>query len=320
MTRLRLGSLKFGLSLNAAFLFLVPAASAVNIDWVNVGGAGNACDVQLQGCYGAVATNYLVSKTEVTNAQYAEFLNAVAATDTNSLYSSRMAIRGGITQSGSSGSFSYNTIAGRENAPVNWVSFYDSMRFSNWLQNGQPTGAQGNATTEDGAYTITSAGITGNSITRNAGATIFLTSEDEWYKAAYYDAVSTSYFDYPAGSDVATTCAGPGAAANTANCDGAVGDVTDVGSYTGSASPNDTFDQGGNVWEWTELVSGGNRGLRGGSYANAGLLLSSAQRSGTDPTFERQTIGFRVASVPEPGTGLLVMTGLIGLACKKRRA
>ncbi len=61
-----------------------------------------------------------------------------------------------------------------------FVDFYDSLRFANWLHNGQPTGAQDNSTTEDGAYTITAEGIAANSITRNARATIFLTSEDEW--------------------------------------------------------------------------------------------------------------------------------------------
>jgi formylglycine-generating enzyme required for sulfatase activity len=324
MTRLRLRSLKFWLSLNAALLLFVPAASAVNIDWVTVGGAGNACDTQTNGCFGAVAQEYRVAKTEVTNAQYTEFLNAVAATDTNSLYNGNMGgVLGGITRSGTPGSLTYSTIAGRENGPVNYVSFYDSLRFSNWLQNGQPTGAQGNATTEDGAYTITSAGIANYSITRNAGASIFLTSEDEWYKAAYYDAVSASYLDYPAGTDVQSTCALPSATGNIANCGGAVGAPITVGAYALSASPNGTFDQGGNVQEWNESVLNTTlRGTRGGSFASAVATLSGAKRNGLDPSAgERVNTGFRVASVvPEPGTGLLVMTGLIGLACKKRRA
>ena len=51
---------------------------------------------------------------------------------------------------------------------MNNVSFWNALRFSNWLHNGQPIGAQGNGTTEDGAYTITALGITSNSITRNA--------------------------------------------------------------------------------------------------------------------------------------------------------
>ncbi len=59
-----------------------PAQAVVNIDWVTVGDPGNACDSHPYGCPGAVAYEYRIGKYEVTNAQYAEFLNAVAATDT----------------------------------------------------------------------------------------------------------------------------------------------------------------------------------------------------------------------------------------------
>ena len=179
---MRTRTLSLRLSLLAAFNSFAPAASAVSIDWITVGDPGNACDVQSQGCFGAVADTYRISKTEATNSQYAEFLNAVAAADPNALYSTNMGSSpfGGITQSGASGSFSYSVNSGFADKPVNFVSFYDSLRFANWLHNGQPTGAQGSTTTEGGAYTITAAGIAANSIARNAGATIFLTSEDEW--------------------------------------------------------------------------------------------------------------------------------------------
>jgi len=315
----------------AASLLLSSSASAVTIDWVTVGGAGNAADTT---GFGDVSETYRISKFEVTNAQYAEFLNAVAADDSNGLYDTRMGSAalpnfGGINRSENAGSFTYSVVAGRGSMPVNWVDFYDSLRFANWLHNGQPTGGQDDTTTEHGAYTITAQGIADNSITRNAAATIFLPSENEWYKAAYYDTGSASYFDFPAGSNMQTTCALPGTVSNTANCGSAVGDFTAVGSYTGSASPSGTFDQGGNAWEWNEETSTGGggsvqeRGLRGGSF-NIRLPLSgleASDRSGfTEATREENVVGFRIASVPEPSTGLLVTSWLLLFArCMVRR-
>ncbi len=317
---MRISARSLWLPLVAASLFLAPAASAVTIDWVTVGDPGNACDTQSDGCFGSVAETYRISETEVTNAQYAEFLNAKAASDPLALYNTSMGSGfGGITRSGSSGSFSYSALAGREDMPVNFVSFYDSLRFANWLNNGQ-----GSGDTETGAYTLlggTATPSNGPTVTRNTGANIFLTSEDEWYKAAYYNALTTSYFDYPAGTDTQTVCAAPGATANTANCEFVVGDLTDVGSYTGSASPNGTFDQGGNVFEWNEtIISGSGRGLRGGAFIFGPDSLAASDRLDFDPTFEVHFVGFRVASpIPEPGTGLLVMTGMLGLAGWRRR-
>jgi len=312
----------------AALLFALPAHSLVEIDWVTVGDPGNACEVQPWsveggtpgGCFGGVGYVYRISKYEITNAQYAEFLNAVAATDTYELYHPNMASGfGGITRSGDPGSYSYSAIPGREDMPVNYVSFYDALRFANWLHNGQPTGAQDSNTTEDGSYTITAAGISNNSITRNADATIFLTSEDEWYKAAYYDAVSMSYFDYPAGSDMQITCAVPGATPNTANCNNAVTDLTDAGSYTGSASPYGTFDQGGNVYEWNEAAVDTERIFRGGAFADGPSRPGASYRGDAFPGTSGGQTGFRVAMIPEPSTALLLATGLAGLAAAGRR-
>src|SRR5262245_4022952 len=231
----------------SGLLLIASSASAVTMAWTSVGNPGNACDPQSQGCFGAVPYAYSIGTYEVTNAQYVDFLNAKAASDPLGLYNPLMgdsAILGGIIRSGSDGSYTYLAVAGRENRPVNYVSFYDALRFANWMNNGQ-----GSASTETGAYTLLGGTpIPGNEpVTRNPGATIVLTSEDEWYKAAYYDAVSTAYFDYPAGSDTQITCAAPNGSANQANCDS--DDSVVVGSYPGSPSPYGTLDQGGNIIE-----------------------------------------------------------------------
>jgi formylglycine-generating enzyme required for sulfatase activity len=236
------------LPLAAASPWLTPAASAVTIDWVTLGDPGNACDTQTQGCFGAVIYTYRIAKQEVTNAQYAEFLNAKAASDPLGLYNTEMGSTGfgGISRNGGSGSYTYSVIAGREDKPVNYVSYFDALRFANWLNNGQ-----GGGDPETGAYTLLGGAPTPSNelVARNVWAAVFLTSENEWYKAAFYEAGAAGYFDFPAGTDAQIVCSAPGATANTANCDAVVGNLTGVGSYTGSAGPNGTFDQGGNAWE-----------------------------------------------------------------------
>src|SRR5262250_2458611 len=71
-------------------LLITSSASAVTIDWTPVGNAGNACETQSDGCYGAVGYAYSIGTYEVTNAQYAGFLNAVAVSDPLGLYDTNM--------------------------------------------------------------------------------------------------------------------------------------------------------------------------------------------------------------------------------------
>ena len=282
--------------------------AAVAMEWVIVGDPGNAADDM---GFGAVGYEYRISKFEVTNAQYTAFLNAVASSDTNGLYHPHMGNplaedfgHGGIMRSGISESFAYSTIAGREDMPVSHVTFWNATRFANWLHNEQPTGAQENTTTEDGAYTLTADGVANNTVTRKAEATVFIPTEDEWYKAAYYDTASMNYSNYPAAANQKTTCALPGPTANTANCGDIVKDVTNAGSYTGSAGPNGTFDQGGNVIEWNETALCDPRFgciarvMRGGGFETGSL--HSEFRDDFNPGSEDQVVGFRVASLPEP--------------------
>jgi formylglycine-generating enzyme len=286
-------------------------ATAITIDWVTIGAPGNPSDWTGSG---AVARIYRISATPVTNAQYVDFLNTKAASDPLELYNTNMASReeGGITRSGDPGGFTYQVKAGFANKPVNFVSFFDAVRFTNWLHNGR-----GSGDTETGAYTVlgdTATPSNASTFTRNPDATIFLPSDDEWYKAAYYDALSASYFLYPAGSHAQTSCAAPGPTPNTANCGSVVGTVTDVATYTGSASPYGTFDQGGNVWEWTDTSIGSMRGQRGGSFTNDPITLAASLQAVEDPTSESFNEGFRVASLPEPHPHSLLVIGIAGVA------
>ena len=200
-------------ALMAALTCSSPASAQVSFQWATVGNPGNAADPLNEGTVpgiGSVDHVYRIAKHEVTNDQYAEFLNAVAATDTNALYSGGMTlvVQGGITRSGSSGSYSYTVKPNMGNKPVNYVSFFDAMRFVNWLHNGQPTGAQDASTTEAGVYTISD----GISETRAADAQYFITSENEWYKAAYHQPAADGgdvdhYWLYPTASNSNPTAA-----------------------------------------------------------------------------------------------------------------
>jgi formylglycine-generating enzyme len=308
-------------------LLFASSASAVTMAWTPIGNPGNACDPQPTppnnpytpgGCFGGVPYTYSIGTYDVTNAQYIEFLNAKAVSDPLALYDTAMVYS--ITRSGSSGSYVYSAVAGREDMPVNYVSFFDALRFTNWMNNGQ-----GNAGTESGAYTLLGgSAIPSNSgtIARNAGAAIVLPSENEWYKAAYYAPGSATYFDYPAGSNSPTTCSAPTAALNSANCNGY--DVTPVGSYTGSPSPYGTFDQGGDVLQWNEAVVNPTygcsncRGNRGGAWSTSQDWLAASFRSYSPDGQNDSQVGFRLAMIPEPSSGLLVIAGLLGLGIRRR--
>jgi formylglycine-generating enzyme required for sulfatase activity len=150
-------------------LLAVPS-HAVTIDLVPVGNAGNANDPATGNLYGGVAYDYQIGTYDVTIGQYTDFLNAVAATDTHSLYNADMGTSeniSGISRSGSSGSYTYSVIAASGSAPnggvsagnrpITYVSWWDAARFSNWMANGQPTGAQSSTTTENGAYNVNGA-------------------------------------------------------------------------------------------------------------------------------------------------------------------
>lgn len=138
-----------------AVLFSCADARAVTIAWTPVGNPGNAADPVAGSLYGAVGYSYEIDKYDVTNSQYVEFLNAKDPTgaDPLQLYNSNMSgpfNRGGINYtSGAANGSKYSVISGDGNHPVNWVTWYDAIRFANWVNNGQ-----GNSSTETGAYTL----------------------------------------------------------------------------------------------------------------------------------------------------------------------
>lgn len=330
-------------------LLLPTTASAVTIETVDIGNpsnpgewSGSSYGGEGENRYcGSVSYEYRIGKYEVTAGQYTEFLNAVAADDKYGLYDSRMwtHLYGcKIERSGDAGTYSYDVADDYANRPVTWVSWASAARFANWMHNGQPSGVQGDSTTEDGTYYL--GGTNDNTsllaVTRRTDWLWAIPTEDEWYKAAYHenDGVTDNYYDYPTTSNTVPSYIPNGGSiinpdpGNYATYDndgtpyglGSPYYRTEVGEHENSASPYGTFDQGGNVWEWNESIIGTERGLRGGSFYGVDIddLRASDRSGGGVPTIYTGEVGFRLVSkVPDPSAiGLLL--GGVGVLRRSR--
>ena len=285
---------------NVRLEYITEPPCGVDMEWVSVGDAGNTAD---DTGYGAVSYEYRIGKYEVTNSQYCEFLNAVAGTDTHGLYNTSMAAAyGGIERSGSAGSYSYFVKSGRGKWPVNYVSWYDTIRFANWMHNGKPNGPQDDFSTEDGAYDMD-----GDLTTHRTDAEFWVPTENEWHKTAYYKAGGTNagYWVYATQSDSPPNNNWPendtGNSANWAHLYSPPY-LTDADAYELSASAYGTLNQNGSLWEWTETLIGSTRMALGGAWAYdyAGNLAAYNHTGNTPPAEEWKYLGFRVASVTEP--------------------
>ena len=218
--------------------------------------------------------------------------------------------------------------------PVTSVTWNEAARFVNWMNTSQGHQA---------AYNFTSNGVNddialwsseeawqlgGENLFRHKDAYYFLPSTDEWYKAAYYEPVSETYFDYPSSDGSKPTAVASGTDPNTAVYDQtALADITQAGGL----NPYGIMAMAGNASEWEEswYYASNNtvsspRASRGG-YWSDGNTLSSTTRYSRLPNNGSIYFGFRVASVasadadadaenviPEPGS--LAVWSLLGLA------
>jgi formylglycine-generating enzyme required for sulfatase activity len=149
-----------------------------------------------------------------------------------------------------------------------------------------------------GAYDL-SRGMT---VSRSAEAKVWLPSENEWYKAAYFQPEERggpkgSYWKFPFCTHDQPVKADPGSEQNHAACfsrgfDG----IVPVGSYPNAKSPSGALDMGGNVWEWTDTtVFQSKRVLRGGSAPHNLEKMRSNVRSNASPDRWYPDTGFRLA-------------------------
>jgi formylglycine-generating enzyme required for sulfatase activity len=283
--------------------------NAFTMDFVTIGNPNNAADTTGNpNPAGSVAYTYNLGKYEVS--------------------------RDMITKANSAGSLvitleDMSSYGGNgANKPATGVSWYEAATYVNWL-NTSTGGTAAYKFDGSGNFQLWSAGDAGynvNNMFRNSLAKYVIASRDEWYKGAYGNLDGT-WNNYPTGSDSAPTAVASGTDANTAvyNRQSGPADIFSAGGL----SPWGTMGQGGNVWELNETASDGSndiagesRELRGGAWGRGTGFsdpLGVSNLSSNSPAAEVYSLGFRVASVPEPSTGLLVVLGLSGLLLKRRK-
>ncbi|MEM9455848.1 MAG: SUMF1/EgtB/PvdO family nonheme iron enzyme [Myxococcota bacterium] len=207
---------------------------------------------------------FWIDETEVTVEAYKECVDAGVCTEPST----------GTYCNWSQG----GPVAGRENHPVNCVSWFQAEAYCEWVQ----------------------------------GGTKRLPTEAEWEKAAR----GTDGRVYPWGDTPQPSCdrlVMSDAAAGGAGC--GTGATWEVGSMPLGASPYGVQDMAGNVWEWVAdwygyydagetnnpvgPRNGTSRVLRGGSwFFDFTSIFRAAYRDSNDPTDSGNGVGLRCARTP----------------------
>jgi len=289
--------------------------NAFDIDFVTIGNPGNDADTgdgssSLPGTqnFGSVDYTYRIGKYEISRTMIEKASTAGGL---------------GLTL------FDMQFLGGNgANQPATGISWYEAAQFVNWLNTstGNTAAYKFNGSTFELWQDGVDAGYNASNPFRNSQAKYVLPSVDEWYKAAFYDpAGGGTYYNYPTGSDSVPTAVTSGTTAGTAVYNLSLNTGPAEINLAGGLSPYETMGQAGNVWEWEETdgdllnnSAGSTRGLRGSTWAHTQTVnLSSSHRLGHNATSSGNNLGFRVASVPEPGTLLLGLLGTMGLLIRR---
>ncbi len=281
-------------------------ANQFTIDFVTISGDTNPASG-----YGIVNNDHRMGVYEVTNDQWNKFVNAY-----------------GTVTGSPSDAYDESASHAATNLPTDKVSWYEAAQFVNWLNTSTGheaaykfTGTQG---TSDYALAIWSAAEAagGTNLYRHKDAVYYLPTEDEWVKAAYWNGAALQTYATKAGESLTQGDGVSGTGWNYYDNGYAMDPRSPWAVGSGSQELNGTFDMMGNLWEWMENpYSDANYGVdslrahRGGGYYHSlgDYNLASSTRGGHYVDSESNSIGFRVASVPEPTTLSLLAIGSLVL-------
>lgn len=248
-----------------------------------------------------------------------------------------------INKFNASQSLQLNTDLRGAQKPATSVSWNEAARFVNWLNTN---------TGNFPAYNFATTGVNDPIVPwsslepldydplnpyRSKRTTYALPSDNEWYKAAYYNPGQDNYFLYPTGSDSEPISVTEGTAPGTAVYNLVSQGPADV-DKAGGLSPYGVMGLGGNVHELEEtsfdfLNDSGlsSKAIRGGYWSSDSLDLRSTFRSSSGFHANKYPWwGFRVVTlspqggggggqVPEPTTLAIVALGATCMACRRRQ-
>lgn len=297
---------------------------------------------------GTVNYEYRISKTEITTAQWAEFVNTFA-TQANfpialfgrASFTNSVPIWGAFQDpfySGPGRRFVYH--ANEADRPVFGISWRWGAMYANWLHNDKSSDW---SAVFGGAYDTTTWNSDGrphtDSLTHEPGAKFWIPTLDEWLKAVYYDPHKSGpdqegWWQWVNASDEPPIPGLPGTPGATTSAGlplGSVGDPGDpiripVGAYPDAQSPWGLLDTAGGASEWNEepyhpgfLIDRGYHGASAWNEDNYVLLSHVSAISGAPLNIGAGNTIRLASAIPGPSAcGGVIVLWLCQFASRRR--
>ncbi|MBM4109549.1 MAG: formylglycine-generating enzyme family protein [Phycisphaerae bacterium] len=305
------------------------AVPSYGLDFVTVGAPGNRATIpeevplDPERRVGAVAYTYRIMRSEVTTAEWLNFVRAYEPYWTGTPHDPRLV-----------GDYIYRTASGYELDPgtERWptrMSWRMAAIYCNWLHNGRGSGPEAFAS---GAYDTSTfrtdpLGFPVEQATRSPGARFWIPSADEWAKAAFYDPHrygpgQGGYWQWPDRGDEMMIGALPSQGGETNAFVGIPGSIwqMDVGSYPWAASPWGLLDISGGEREWGENARGSGTRIVLGSRIRGTTLAERVDGFYSSSSSDSIIVhGLRVASaVPTPAAPAVFSVIIVTIARRRR--
>jgi len=310
-------------------------------DFVTIGAPGNRgvlpseapdWDFGRFGTYGDVGYRYRITRTEVTNAQYLDFVTTYVATPGAFVPFDILGRGLFVDDFGPGGVPIIKAKPEAVHAPAD-PPWEFAARYVNWLHNDKGTRLED---FETGVYDTSTFRVdpaTGermDQMERSPGSRFFLPSFNESIKAAHYDPDrygdgQEGYWYHPGASDDVLVSGPPG----TPGAETGAGEQPpeflyfSVGQFPDTSGPWGLLDTSGGAQEWTETViapevPGRLRVLVGSGTGSSAYMFED--RIDTAFLGRDSHRGFRVASVvPAPGTALVLIVSMTSLSSRRRK-